>query len=1007
MTTKQVNKIVIGENLFHEVIEEHMPVLVQKKAETVNKFLVDIIDFIKMHCKKSDWFFMNEKSLMYNNSVVGLFPDFNSFEIGHCPLNHPYDPVTFNNEYAGYTGSLMTIQEFKNAFAGKFEVLLDICPDFFLDCYFTLVDFRKAYHSDGIRTKRWNGFSRLDSYHIPIYRINGMDSESILPAKTLYFWLENNLVPDELSDELKAAYKQILSMYQSHPECIEWKNDSACLKEDIVSNAVLGGESELISDGSDNSSFLYDAISQSITLDNLSADAYRIVKDYLLDYDKLRADIDRYDDTILTDPGRGHWALWQDENVHAKYTAALDESLIARNPVADIRYNGIIGIDFGTKSTVVVYQDKTEHVMPMRIGTGHFSKKADIKQYENPTVMELIDINRFLSLYRSKEGRPETLWEDLTISHSAVGSMMNSTSDNYYSYFNELKQWAGNKREQLRLKDKKGNDILLPAFLDIEDTDFNPIEIYAYYIGLYINNMNNGIYLDYILSFPVTFEKSVCDKIIKSFYNGIRKSFPESVLKSKEAMSHFRVSNGASEPAAYAICALEAYGFELEHEDQIYYGIFDFGGGTTDYDFGCWSNPLPEERRKYDYVLECYGGGGDQYLGGENLLELLSYEVFKYNQEKLREDSITFSLPPECQPFAGYEALITDSQESKLNTRQLMEQLRPFWENHEESKTLYQGGKIKAALFTRTGEQKLNYELNVDINELDKILHSRIEHGVKGFFECMKSTYGKKPVTGINHIHIFLAGNASRSTIVTSLFNKYMKTITNELAGSDKYNITDGFFTLHLPLGIGETPLAASDITTTGNISNINNISDITKSVSAIGDIAKEVKQNPLSVSAEDNDADLDAITKPNGKTGVAFGLIEGRPGGRIKIISSSSDNEDIKDINFRYYIGYKKKNTFAVISDTSLPYNQWTFLCDASSQDFSFYYTSHAEAAKGDMNIFDVYKKNCRLKQAYNDASIYYRAVSPTVIEYVVISSENFSSDKYLEDAVKIDLAM
>lgn len=43
---------------------------------------------------------------------------------------------------------------------------------------------------------------------------------------------------------------------------------------------------------------------------------------------------------------------------------------------------------------------------------------------------------------------------------------------------------------------------------------YDPIEIYAYYIGLYINNMfdSNGIYLNYILSFPVTYEKAIRDK---------------------------------------------------------------------------------------------------------------------------------------------------------------------------------------------------------------------------------------------------------------------------------------------------------------------------------------------------------------------------------------------------------------------------------------------------------------------------------------------------------------
>ena len=53
----------------------------------------------------------------------------------------------------------------------------------------------------------------------------------------------------------------------------------------------------------------------------------------------------------------------------------------------------------------------------------------------------------------------------------------------------------------------------------------------------------------------------------------------------------------------------------------------------------------------------------------------------------------------------------------------------------------------------------------------------------------------------------------------------------------------------------------------------------------------------------------------------MAFGLLEGRPGGRIKVIMPLSQDisKDTSDIRFRFYIGYKKKNTFQVISDTTL----------------------------------------------------------------------------------------
>ena len=57
--------------------------------------------------------------------------------------------------------------------------------------------------------------------------------------------------------------------------------------------------------------------------------------------------------------------------------------------------------------------------------------------------------------------------------------------------------------------------------------------------------------------------------------------------------------------------------------------VFDFGGGTTDFDFGVFYEADEKKSTRYDYTIEHFGAGGDRYLGGENLLELLAFEVFK------------------------------------------------------------------------------------------------------------------------------------------------------------------------------------------------------------------------------------------------------------------------------------------------------------------------------------------------------------------------------------------
>jgi len=125
---------------------------------------------------------------------------------------------------------------------------------------------------------------------------------------------------------------------------------------------------------------------------------------------------------------------------------------------------------------------------------------------------------------------------------------------------------------------------------------------------------------------------------------------------------------GVSEPASYASIALQEYGL-AEESEKNFYGIFDFGGGTTDFDFGIfrWADEDKKDERRYSYIIENFGAGGDRYLGGENLLELLAFEVFQKNSDIFMENDCSFIKPVEGVEFLGSELLISDTREAKLN----------------------------------------------------------------------------------------------------------------------------------------------------------------------------------------------------------------------------------------------------------------------------------------------------------------------------------------------------
>ena len=683
---------------------------------------------------------------------------------------------------------------------------------------------------------------------------------------------------------------------------------------------------------------------------NNLTDACRIMlmKD-LLDCDKIRADIEPYDEKLLTDPNRGHWDLWgKDENL----------GFVARDPRKDIRENGVVGIDFGTKSTVVVYQSDDERVMPMRVGTGELKKSLSREQYENPTVMELVSFDNFIKAY--KEGsRPQTHWDDLKISHQANRDFAGSAANNRYgSFFTNLKQWAGteSKKNVYILCDQEDKKVELHPYDTLNEDDFDPIEIYAYYLGLYINNMRNGIFLNYYLSFPVTYERTVQKRIVKSFEKGLKKSLPSAVVEDEQLMQRFCVDGSISEPAAYAVCALQEYGFVPDENKKTYYGIFDFGGGTTDFDFGEWS---VSEKRKFDFKIVHFGAQGDKFLGGENLLELLAFNVFKKkeNAELLLQKDITFTLPQNCKEFAGSEMLISDSSEAVYNTKSLMEKLRPIWENsesEESKKDLEESGEIKVNLLHSDGTEEAAVGLKVSHEELYAILREKIDSGIKQFFTAFEVAFYNRQDKDMNmeKVYILLAGNSSKSHLLKELFEQHIQNYEKEHQQENLFEL--------LP------PIGSEDFV-----------------------VAKQKLQ--LNVDVETNT--LSEYEKPTGKTGVAFGLIMSRKGGRIEV-----ENKNVlgDEIPFKFYLGYMSRRRFQIIDEVDNPPMQnkgkidigpWYNFIEVEDGDdvVEVYFTSRPEAIENRMDISLTQKVRCFFPRVESDGVFYVRAKDPHTIEYTI----------------------
>ncbi|WP_086226051.1 hypothetical protein [Campylobacter devanensis] len=652
--------------------------------------------------------------------------------------------------------------------------------------------------------------------------------------------------------------------------------------------------------------------------------------DLLLEVDNIAANLDKYDRGVCEDINLGHWDIYRACEAHSNtVTIKFNDTLVARSPILDIRENDVVAIDFGTKSTVAGFIDsKTNRKQLIRIGGGSYKKDHNKNDYENPTIIEFTDIGTFMEDYFSVKSRPLTSWDDICISHTAVNHLEEADNENFYRFFTKLKQWARTKNSKIRIKDKL-ETYTLKDFLKCEPKDINPIEIYAYYIGRYINNMTKGIYINYVLSYPVKYEKAVRDKIKESFERGIKKSIPYAVLTSSK--HSINVDIMTSEPAAYAVSALKEYGFRppyLKPDEVVCYGIFDFGGGTTDFDFGMWRTV---DSRKFDYKIEHFGDGGDPTLGGENLLELLAFEIFKDNKAVMKESNCSFSKSELGEDFGGSESIVKDSRESRKNTTILVEYIRPFWENigkideiAKDNKNISNilSGKINLQLMDNDSGLK-PVDLEVDREKMEKILKYQISKGVKNFINSFKNVASKMDLKASNDkLCIFLGGNASRSALVMQCFEEEIGKLPEEYKNN---------FEIFPALGTPEAD--------------------------------EKKRQRGLEVTHSD-----DFSKEITCKTGVVFGLLDNRKGGKIQVFSEISAEDEAK---FEFYIGCEKYEKFKLLvdrSDAEFNKGEWKEISDyADEKTITIYYTAEARATSEEgISIEGVKSQNLILDQEY-----------------------------------------
>ena len=94
----------------------------------------------------------------------------------------------------------------------------------------------------------------------------------------------------------------------------------------------------------------------------LTSETKKLFVNQFLECDYLRADIDPYDEKIVEDPNRGHWDLWTEEPKSNSIKITVNSPFVGRNPISDIKEDGIIGIDFLSVFLKIGYLSGKTHI---------------------------------------------------------------------------------------------------------------------------------------------------------------------------------------------------------------------------------------------------------------------------------------------------------------------------------------------------------------------------------------------------------------------------------------------------------------------------------------------------------------------------------------------------------------------------------------------------------------------------------------------------------------------
>lgn len=354
-----------------------------------------------------------------------------------------------------------------------------------------------------------------------------------------------------------------------------------------------------------------------------------------------------------------------------------------RDPKLDLRSRWV-AIDLGTRTTTIGLRGAKGTAELLRLGT---TDPAVVQaDFESPSEVAFLNLGRALKAWRERVILPMTRWEDVHVGAGARALRQVETPERAGVAMATIDQLAllpdyHDNKQSFVLAGAEGGGATeklkrpAPPVIDQEGIGahdpFDPLELFAYYVGLLVNHRTRGIHLKYRVTMPTGWSPERRAGALVAFRRGVFRSLPAGLCEYHDLETLEVVDAGAS-AIPFVVHSLRAFSI-APRDEPVIFAVLEAGASEAGLLFGTVRDSGGER------IVEHLEPSAIRWFGGERLLHRLAHQVYAASAEAMREANVPFEPAPGEEP-PGDPDLLGTHPAARANRILLKDVVRPLLE---------------------------------------------------------------------------------------------------------------------------------------------------------------------------------------------------------------------------------------------------------------------------------------------------------------------------------------